>query len=192
MARVAVERFGQIDGLINNAAVFQRPAMSRGPIEEIPVEEWDRLMAVNLRGIFLCCRAVVPHMKQRRSGKIINISSGTVFYGAPEILHYVTSKAGVIGFTTAALRQRADSSRETRSINTILQYNIFVTCQTDGDLPWVLKYAGEHSLVIGTDYGHTDPSSELDAISVFSGQEGISQDTKEGILHHNPKTLYNL
>lgn len=105
MAQAAMERFGQIDGLINNAAVFQRPAMSRGPIEEIPVEEWDRLMAVNLRGIFLCCRAVVPHMKQRRSGKIINISSGTVFYGAPEILHYVTSKAGVIGFTRSLGRE---------------------------------------------------------------------------------------
>ena len=71
-------------------------------------------------------------------------------------------------------------------------YNIFVTCQTDDDLPWVLKYAGQHSLVIGTDYGHTDPSSELDAISVFLAQEGISQDTKDRILHHNPKTLYNL
>ena len=72
------------------------------------------------------------------------------------------------------------------------EYNIFVTCQTDDDLPWVLKYAGPHSLVIGTDYGHTDPSSELDAISVFLGQEGTSQDTKDRILHHNPKTLYNL
>ena len=72
------------------------------------------------------------------------------------------------------------------------EYNMFVTCQTDDDLPWVLKYAGPHSLVIGTDYGHTDPSSELDAISVFLGQEGTSQDTKDRILHHNPKTLYNL
>ena len=69
------------------------------------MEEWDKVMAVNLRGIFLCCRAVLPYMKQRRSGKIINISSGTVFYGAPEILHYVTSKAGVIGFTRSLGRE---------------------------------------------------------------------------------------
>jgi len=56
MAQVAMARFGHLDGLINNAALFQRPAMSRVPFEQIPVEEWDRLMAVNLRGLFLCCR----------------------------------------------------------------------------------------------------------------------------------------
>jgi 3-oxoacyl-[acyl-carrier protein] reductase len=76
MAQVALAWFGRLDGLINNAALFQRPAMSRLPFEQIPVEEWDRLMAVNLRGLFLCCRAVVPHMKQQRQGKIVNISSG--------------------------------------------------------------------------------------------------------------------
>jgi 3-oxoacyl-[acyl-carrier protein] reductase len=105
MARATMERFGRIDGLINNAALFQRPAMSRVPFEQIPVEEWDRLMAVNLRGIFLCCRAVVPYMKQQRRGKIINISSGTVFYGAPLVAHYVTSKAGVIGLTRSLARE---------------------------------------------------------------------------------------
>ena len=105
MARATMERFGRIDGLINNAALFQRPAMSRVPFEQIPVEEWDRLMAVNLRGIFLCCRAVVPYMKQQQRGKIINISSGTVFYGAPLVAHYVTSKAGVIGLTRSLARE---------------------------------------------------------------------------------------
>jgi 3-oxoacyl-[acyl-carrier protein] reductase len=100
-----MERFGRIDGLINNAALFQRPAMSRVPFEQIPVEEWDRLMAVNLRGIFLCCRAVVPYMKQQRRGKVINISSGTVFHGSPLVAHYVTSKAGVIGLTRSLARE---------------------------------------------------------------------------------------
>ncbi|MBM3218417.1 MAG: 3-oxoacyl-ACP reductase FabG [Candidatus Rokubacteria bacterium] len=105
MAQATLDRFGRIDGLINNAAVFQRPAMSRVPFEKIPVEEWDRLMAVNVRGVFLCCRAVVPAMKARRYGKIVNISSGTVFYGAPNALHYVTSKAGVIGITRSLARE---------------------------------------------------------------------------------------
>ena len=105
MAQAAMARFGRIDGLINNAAVFQRPAMSRVPFEQIPIAEWDRLMAVNLRGIFLCCRAVVPYMKQQHRGKIVNISSGTVFYGAPLLAHYVTSKAGVIGFTRTLARE---------------------------------------------------------------------------------------
>lgn len=108
MAQTAMERFGRIDGLINNAAMFQRPTMYRGPFEEIPVEEWDRLMAVNLKGIFLCCRAVVPHMKEQRGGKIVNISSGTVFFGTPNLLHYVTSKAGVIGLTRALARELGD------------------------------------------------------------------------------------
>ncbi len=105
MAQAAIERFGRIDGLINNAAVFQRPAMSRVPFEQIPVDEWDRLMAVNLRGVFLGCRAVVPAMKRERRGKIVNISSGTVFYGAVRAAHYVTSKAGVIGLTRSLARE---------------------------------------------------------------------------------------
>ena len=72
------------------------------------------------------------------------------------------------------------------------EYNIFVTCQTDDDLPYILKYSGENSLVIGTDYGHTDTSSELDPIAVFQGLPGISQEIKDKILHYNPKALYSL
>jgi 3-oxoacyl-[acyl-carrier protein] reductase len=105
LAQATIARFGRVDGLINNAALFQRPAMSRVPFEQIPVEEWDRLMAVNLRGLFLCCRAVVPHMKQQRRGKIVNISSGTVFHGAPLVAHYVASKAGVIGLSRSLARE---------------------------------------------------------------------------------------
>ena len=108
MAHAAIERFGHIDGLINNAAIYQRPAVSRVPFEQIPLDEWDQLMAVNLRGIFLCCRAVVPYMKQQGSGKIINISSGTVFSGTPQMAHYVTSKAGVIGLTRSLARELGD------------------------------------------------------------------------------------
>ncbi len=108
MARLIMERFGRIDGLINNAAIYQRPAVTRGPFEEISVDEWDRLMGVNLRGVFLCCRAVVPHMKEQGSGKIVNISSGTVFNGSTQMLHYVTSKAGVIGLTRSLARELGD------------------------------------------------------------------------------------
>ncbi len=71
-------------------------------------------------------------------------------------------------------------------------HNIFVTCQTDDDLPYALRYAGERSLVIGTDYGHTDPSSEVDAITIFRQRTDISQETKERILYHNAKALYRL
>jgi 3-oxoacyl-[acyl-carrier protein] reductase len=116
MAHATMERFGRIDGLINNAAFFQRPAMSRVPFEQIPVEEWDRLMAVNLRGVFLCCRAVVPYMKQQRQGKIVNISSGTVFHGSPLVAHYVASKAGVIGLTRSLARELGEYSINVNAI----------------------------------------------------------------------------
>ena len=69
MAKATVDRYGRIDGLINNAAVFQRPAMSRVPFDQVSVEEWDRLMAVNLRGTFLGARAVVPYMKEQEEGQ---------------------------------------------------------------------------------------------------------------------------
>ncbi len=72
------------------------------------------------------------------------------------------------------------------------EYNIFVTCQTNDDVPYILSYSGDHCLVIGTDYGHTDISSEMDAILEFQRQEGISQEAKERILSHNPAELYGL
>ena len=105
MAKATVDRYGRIDGLINNAAVFQRPAMSRVPFDQVSVEEWDRLMAVNLRGTFLGARAVAPYMKEQEEGSIINISSGTVHFGAANVAHYVASKAGVIGFTRVLARE---------------------------------------------------------------------------------------
>src|SRR6266571_1678229 len=74
MARLTVERFGRIDGLINNAAMYQRPAVSRARFEEISVDEWDRVMAVNLRGTFLATKAAIGQMKAQRAGKIVNIS----------------------------------------------------------------------------------------------------------------------
>ena len=102
--------------MINNAAVFQLPAMSRVPFEQIPVDEWDNLMAVNLRGVFLCCRAVVPHTKAQGGGKIVNISSGTVFHGSPQSAHYVTSKAGVIGFTRSVARELGEHNINVNAI----------------------------------------------------------------------------
>lgn len=72
------------------------------------------------------------------------------------------------------------------------EYKIFVTCQTNDDIPYILKYSGENSLVIGTDYGHTDPSSEVSAIATFKSNNAIATEIKEKILFHNPKRLYNL
>jgi len=105
MATQTLDRFGGIDILINNAAVFSVVPMNRGRIETIDPDEWDKLMAVNLRGLFFCCRAVLPAMRKQQSGKIINIASGTVFAGAPGRIRYVTSKAATIGFTRTLARE---------------------------------------------------------------------------------------
>jgi len=105
MARATVERFGRIDVLVNNAAVFATIPITRVLIEEISVAEWDRVMAVNLRGVFLACRAVLPAMKAAGAGRIINISSGTAFNGSATRIHYVASKAGVLGFTRTLARE---------------------------------------------------------------------------------------
>jgi len=99
MARRTLERFGRIDILVNNAAIFHTVPMSRAPFDQIDPEEWDRMMAVNLRGTWLASRAVIPQMRKQRYGKIINISSGTALKGSASRIHYVTSKAGILGFT---------------------------------------------------------------------------------------------
>jgi 3-oxoacyl-[acyl-carrier protein] reductase len=103
MAEAAAREFGHVDALVNNASMMS--ALPRRPWDQIPLEEWDRVMAVDLRGLFLCCRAVVPYLKQRGKGKIVNISSGRVLEGTPNRLHYTTAKAGVIGFTRALSRE---------------------------------------------------------------------------------------
>ncbi|MPZ75366.1 MAG: SDR family NAD(P)-dependent oxidoreductase [Deltaproteobacteria bacterium] len=105
MAAQVLNRFGRIDVLINNAAIFATVPMNRGRIETIDPAEWDQLMAVNLRGLFFCCRAVLSTMRAQKSGKIINIASGTVFAGSPGRIHYVTSKAATIGFSRTLARE---------------------------------------------------------------------------------------
>jgi 3-oxoacyl-[acyl-carrier protein] reductase len=106
MAQSVLDRFGAIDVLINNASLMS--VLPRRSWLEIPVEEWDRVMAVNLRGMFLTCRAAFPPMKAQKRGKIVNISSSRVWEGTPNRLHYTTSKAGVIGFTRALAREVAE------------------------------------------------------------------------------------
>ena len=105
MAVDTLARFGRIDGLVNNAAIAIRVKHVNAPLEELPVEEWDRVIAVNLRGPFLCCRAVLPTMKKASYGKIVNIASGTFFKGTPFISNYVASKGGVVGITRSLARE---------------------------------------------------------------------------------------
>lgn len=106
MASAAVARFGRIDVLVNNAALFGNLALK--PFDQIDGEEWDRVMHVNVRGVFECTKAVVPSMRKRKAGSVINISSGTVFKGTPMMLHYVTSKGAIVAMTRCLARELGD------------------------------------------------------------------------------------
>jgi len=103
LATETLARFGRIDALVNNAALYGN--LKRRPFMEIPVEEWDQVMAVNLRGLFLCARAVFPTMNAQGKGVIVNIASSTFFKGVADYIHYTTSKGGVVGFTRSLARE---------------------------------------------------------------------------------------
>ena len=98
-----VERFGQIDVLVNNAALYA-PLTPRS-FSEWDVDLWDRVMAINVRGPYLMVRYVAPRMIERRSGKIINIASGAAYKGVPRMLPYVTSKGAMLAFTRSLSRE---------------------------------------------------------------------------------------
>lgn len=106
MAQKTIERFGRIDILINNAAIFA--GIETKPFFQISVQEWDDVIRVNLKGAFLCCKAVYPQMKKQGRGKIINVSSGVFFKGLPLFLHYVASKGGIVALTRALAREVGD------------------------------------------------------------------------------------
>jgi NAD(P)-dependent dehydrogenase (short-subunit alcohol dehydrogenase family) len=92
-----LERFGQIDVLVNNAAVYS--TLKPTKVTDYDVDLWDRVMAVNVRGSFLMVKHVAPHMKERRSGKIINIASAAAYKGIVHMLPYVSSNGALLAFT---------------------------------------------------------------------------------------------
>lgn len=103
LAEEVVDRCGGIDILVNNAGLYASLAMR--PFTEIPLEEWQKVMDVNVASMFLVSRAVVPRMRDRGGGKIVNISSGTVFRGVPLVLHYVASKGAIVAMTRALAKE---------------------------------------------------------------------------------------
>jgi 3-oxoacyl-[acyl-carrier protein] reductase len=103
MAERAMQRFGRIDALINNAALYG--SLRGGRFNQIPEADWDAAMTVNVKGIWNCCKAVVPAMRQSGGGSIVNVASLAATYGMPFALHYTTSKAAVIGLTRGLARE---------------------------------------------------------------------------------------
>jgi NAD(P)-dependent dehydrogenase (short-subunit alcohol dehydrogenase family) len=103
MVATTLAKFGRLDILVNNAALFGK--VTRKAFEKIESAEWDRMMAVNVRGAFECVKAVTPTMRKQQYGKIVNIASGTVFKGAPMLLHYVTSKGAIVAMSRSLARE---------------------------------------------------------------------------------------
>jgi NAD(P)-dependent dehydrogenase (short-subunit alcohol dehydrogenase family) len=103
MAAETIKAFGRIDILVNNAAMFS--SLKLRPFEDIPVDEWRRLMDINILGVALCCKACVPHMRAAGGGRIINLASGAPLKGVPYFLHYIASKGAVIAMTRGLARE---------------------------------------------------------------------------------------
>src|SRR5207247_8435639 len=102
MAAETMKAFGRIDILVNNAAVFS--SIELRPFENIPVEEWRKVMEVNIMDVWLCCRACVPDMRKGGHGRIVNLASGAPLKGVPLFLHYISSKGAVIAMTRGLAR----------------------------------------------------------------------------------------
>ncbi len=114
MVADTVEAFGKVDIMVTNAAIFAD--LQQRSFMEIPEEEWDRVMAVNTRGVFSCVKAVVPEMRKNGYGKIINVASGTVFKGTPMMLHYVSSKGAMVAFTRSLSRELGEHNISVNAI----------------------------------------------------------------------------
>lgn len=103
MADAALERFERIDGLVNNAAYFREVKLT--PFEEIDTAVWDRIFAVNVKGVWQCCKAVLPAMREQGSGSIVNIASVVAVAGQPGYLHYVATKGAVLSMTKGLAKE---------------------------------------------------------------------------------------
>ena len=310
MVDETAKQFGTVDVLINNAAYFMR--VWKGPFWEMKVEEFDKAMAVNVRGSWLCAKAAVPHMQKQKKGKIINISSNVALTGNPNYIHYVTSKGALIAMTRAMARELGEwnicvntvtpgfvvtegrqvdpayekiraqqrsikrTQVEADLVGTVLflsspdsdfmqifdvernhtfahnrvlpvvafrdlvanripehfpklrfgfieaaaswvpyiwhvlrrsvradlkqknpqdlfrDYRFWIACEADEELPHLLNYIGEDHIVIGSDYGHNDPSKEPEFVKNMRAREDVSPAVVEKILSRNARQLYGL
>jgi NAD(P)-dependent dehydrogenase (short-subunit alcohol dehydrogenase family) len=120
MVTKTIATFGRIDILINNAGIFSTLKMR--PFDQIPIDEWELVMKVNITGVMLCSRAVVPHMRAEGWGRIVNMSSGSISLGRPNYLHYTTSKSALIGMSRSMARELGPSGI---TVNALLPGAVF-------------------------------------------------------------------
>jgi|Deesub1362A_J573_1020465.scaffolds.fasta_scaffold00036_20 3-oxoacyl-[acyl-carrier protein] reductase len=114
MVKKVIDTFGTVDILVNNAAIYS--TLSLLPCEEIEEDEWDKVFKVNVKGVWLCSKAVIPIMKAKRYGKIINIASGAVWSAPEHMAHYVASKSAIIGLTRVMARELGDFNIQVNAV----------------------------------------------------------------------------
>jgi 3-oxoacyl-[acyl-carrier protein] reductase len=152
LQRAAVDAYGQVDILVNNASI-----MRTAPLFEMSVEEWDRVMAVNVRGMFLCSRAVLPGMIERRRGVIVNVSSGAAFHGGPGTdpsACYAASKAAEVGFTYALAKN-------------VGRHGVRVNCVAPGQIDKQAATPDAARANAGTLLGRSGSSEEVSGVVAF-------------------------
>ena len=147
-AAAATAEFGGIDGLVNNAGIMGVIPMSRVPFEDVPDAEWDLVFDTNVKGAWYACKAVVPHLRRRGGGSVINISSSTHFAGDANRIHYVSSKSALIGFTRTLSR---DLGSDSIRVNAIAPGSILTEPDPSAEMlqfreAWVQRQAIRHQL----------------------------------------------
>jgi len=169
MAEAAVAEFGRIDALVNGAAIFSTLTMK--PFEEIGADEWRTVIDVNVNGVFLCCRAVSATMRAQGSGTIVNISSSTVLGGRPNYLHYVTSKAAVVGMTRSLARELGPAGI---NVNVIMPGSVETGIPRDSARPEAVdQIVGNQALkrrIVSADIAGAAVFLASDAASMITGQ----------------------
>ncbi|MDA0360540.1 MAG: SDR family oxidoreductase [Proteobacteria bacterium] len=131
MAEAAIKWTGRIDGLINNAAYFREVKLT--PFEEISNEIWDRIFDVNVKGIWQCCKGVMPAMREGGGGSIINISSVVAVAGQPGYLHYVATKGAVLSMTKGLAKECGSANVR---VNTIAPGFVITDATKDRPIDW--------------------------------------------------------
>lgn len=172
MASAVRDRFGRIDILVNNAGYFRD--VIRDSFVDLSVEEWDKAFAVNVRGTWLCSRAVYPIMKEQDRGRIINISSMTVWKGKAGFLHYVASKSAIVGLTRALA---SELGADGIAVNTVVPEFIPHDLEYAKEMPWI-----DEKVVSQRVFKRTQTPEDMVGIVVFLSGPGSDFITGQSFL----------